>query len=115
MRVTTRHLSLAAVATAAALALSACGAANESSSGKSGISLDGAGSSAQESAMDAWRSAFQKDNTDVTVNYDPSGSGAGVEKFNAGGVDFAASDSALDRVVATKPRAVRTARRCIRS
>ncbi len=83
-------------ALALGLALSACGAANESSSsGKSGISLDGAGSSAQESAMDAWRSAFQKDNTDVTVNYDPSGSGAGVEKFNAGGIDFAASDSAL--------------------
>ena len=45
--------------------------------------------------MDAWRSAFQKDNSNVTVNYDPSGSGAGVEKFNAGGVDFAASDSSL--------------------
>ena len=85
-------------ALALGLALSACGAANESSSsGKSDISLDGAGSSAQESAMDAWRSAFQKDNTNVTVNYDPSGSGAGVEKFNAGGIDFAASDSALSQ------------------
>ena len=46
--------------------------------------------------MDAWRSRFQKDNPDVTVNYDPSGSGAGVEKFNAGGIDFAGSDSALN-------------------
>ena len=46
--------------------------------------------------MDAWRAGFQKENTGVTVNYDPSGSGAGVEKFNAGGVDFAGSDSALD-------------------
>ena len=38
----------------------------------------------------------RRTNSDVTVNYDPSGSGAGVEKFNAGGIDFAASDSALD-------------------
>ena len=90
-----RFLVPGITALALGLALSACGAANESNSGKSGISLDGAGSSAQESAMDAWRSAFQKDNTDVTVNYDPSGSGAGVEKFNAGGIDFAGSDSGL--------------------
>jgi phosphate transport system substrate-binding protein len=90
-----RFLVPGITALALGLALSACGAANESSSGKSSVSLDGAGSSAQESAMDAWRSAFQKDNPDVTVNYDPSGSGAGVEKFNAGGIDFAASDSAL--------------------
>ena len=84
-------------ALALGLALSACGASNEdSSSTSSGTTLDGAGSSAQESAMDAWRSAFQKDNSSVTVNYDPSGSGAGIEKFNAGGIDFAASDSALN-------------------
>jgi phosphate transport system substrate-binding protein len=84
------------------LALSACGASNESSGGSAsgGDSLsgklDGAGSSAQESAMDAWRAGFQKANSGATVNYDPSGSGAGVEKFNAGGVDFAGSDAALD-------------------
>jgi phosphate transport system substrate-binding protein len=83
-------------AVALGLALTACGASNESGSSKNGDALDGAGSSAQESAMDAWRSAFQKDNPDVTVNYDPSGSGAGIEKFNAGGIDFAATDSALN-------------------
>jgi phosphate transport system substrate-binding protein len=80
------------------LALTGCGAANESGGTNSKLSgkLDGSGSSAQESAMDAWRSAFQTDNAKVTINYDPAGSGAGVEKFNAGGVDFAGSDSALD-------------------
>ncbi len=90
-------------AIALGLAVSACGAGNESSgssdsSGGSKLSgkLDGAGSSAQESAMDAWRAGFQKQNSGATVNYDPSGSGAGVEKFNAGGIDFAGSDSALD-------------------
>ena len=46
--------------------------------------------------MDAWRASFQKQNSGATVNYDPAGSGAGVEKFNAGGIDFAGSDSALD-------------------
>ncbi len=90
-----------AAALALGFALSACGAGNETSNSSSGSSdlsgkLDGAGSSAQESAMDAWRAGFQKENSGVTVNYDPSGSGAGVEKFNAGGVDFAGSDAALD-------------------
>ena len=46
--------------------------------------------------MDAWRAGFQKDNSGVTVNYDPSGSGAGVEQFTAGATDFAGSDAALD-------------------
>ncbi|MEP6815819.1 MAG: phosphate ABC transporter substrate-binding protein PstS [Marmoricola sp.] len=91
------------------LALTGCGAANEkpTSSSLSG-KLDGSGSSAQESAMDAWRSAFQSANANVTINYDPAGSGAGVEKFKAGGVDFAGSDSALDptagEVAAAKKR-----------
>ena len=86
-------------ALALGLALSACGAGNEdSSTSESSLTgtLKGAGSSAQESAMDAWRAGFQGDNSDVTVNYDPSGSGAGVEQFNAGALDFAGSDSALD-------------------
>jgi phosphate transport system substrate-binding protein len=86
-------------ALALGLAVSACGAGNETgSTSDSSLSgtLKGAGSSAQESAMDAWRAGFQSANKDVTVNYDPSGSGAGVEQFNAGALDFAGSDSALD-------------------
>jgi phosphate transport system substrate-binding protein len=96
------------------LAVTACGAGNESASTSSSSSsdlsgkLDGSGSSAQESAMDAWRAGFQKANSGATINYDPSGSGAGVEKFNAGGADFAGSDSALDaekgEVAAAKER-----------
>jgi phosphate transport system substrate-binding protein len=86
-------------ALALGFAVSACGAGNETgSTSDSSLSgtLKGAGSSAQESAMDAWRAGFQSANKDVTVNYDPSGSGAGVEQFNAGALDFAGSDSALD-------------------
>ncbi|MGN6252874.1 MAG: phosphate ABC transporter substrate-binding protein PstS [Marmoricola sp.] len=101
-----RRMVLPAVATLAlGLSVTACGAANETapagdnspaSSGSISGTLKGAGSSAQESAMDAWRAAFQTSNPDVTVNYDPAGSGAGVDQFTAGGTDFAGSDKALD-------------------
>ncbi|TFD84581.1 phosphate ABC transporter substrate-binding protein PstS [Cryobacterium lactosi] len=80
----------------AALLLSGC-AANESGDQTSALSgtLDGAGSSAQASAEDVWISQFQRTNASVTINYDPTGSGAGREQFIGGGVDFAGSDSAL--------------------
>jgi phosphate transport system substrate-binding protein len=95
-----------AMALAGSLALAACGASNESDSG-SGSSdagssteqlsgtLNGAGSSAQQAAMQGWTAGFSKEQPDVTVNYDPVGSGGGREQFLAGGVDFAGSDSAL--------------------
>jgi phosphate transport system substrate-binding protein len=84
------------------LGLSACGAANEETAvntsatveGLSGT-LNGAGASSQEAAQAAWQSGFQKANADVTVNYDPVGSGGGREQFISGGVDFAGSDSYL--------------------
>ena len=89
-------------ALALGLALSACGAGNEqqaqnSSATVKGLSgtLNGAGSSAQEAAQAAWQSGFQKANADVTVNYDPVGSGGGREQFISGGVDFAGSDAYL--------------------
>ncbi|HET8561676.1 MAG TPA: phosphate ABC transporter substrate-binding protein PstS [Marmoricola sp.] len=92
------------VALVLGLSLSGCGAANESGQGSGKLTsanalsgtLKGAGSSAQEAAMDAWRAGFQKANPGVTVNYDPAGSGAGVEQFTAGATDFAGSDKALD-------------------
>ena len=46
--------------------------------------------------MAAWQAGFQTANPEVTVNYDPVGSGGGREQFIAGGVDFAGSDSYLD-------------------
>jgi phosphate transport system substrate-binding protein len=91
-------------ALALTLGLSACGAANESAAGEGdssaaaeGLSgtLNGAGSSAQEAAQAAWQAGFQTANPDVTVNYDPVGSGGGREQFIAGGVAFAGSDAYL--------------------
>jgi phosphate transport system substrate-binding protein len=103
-----RVLALGAVSLTVALGLSACGASNESSdsgtSGNGGSSssgnsmsgdLNGAGSSAQEAAMAAWKAGFQTANPDVTVNYDAVGSSGGREQFIAGGVEFAGSDSYL--------------------
>jgi phosphate transport system substrate-binding protein len=95
-----------AMALAGSLALAACGASNESDTG-SGSSdasgsaeqlsgtLNGAGSSAQQAAMQGWTAGFSKSQPDVTVNYDPVGSGGGREQFISGGVDFAGSDAAL--------------------
>lgn len=95
-----RHsrIGAAAFVGAVALALTACG-----SSGGAGAStapslsgeLNGAGSSAQESAMAAWRAGFQSLNSGATVNYDSVGSGGGRTQFLAGGVAFAGTDAAL--------------------
>jgi len=46
-------------------------------------------------AQEAWIAGFQGANPDVTINYDPTGSGAGREAFIAGGSAFAGSDSYL--------------------
>src|SRR5690606_37638359 len=70
-------------------------AADGEASGLSGT-LNGGGASSQEAAQNAWRAGFQEANPDVTVNYDPTGSGGGRENFISGGFAFAGSDSYLD-------------------
>ena len=57
--------------------------------------LNAQGSSAQKNAVDEWRKAYQQQCTGTTINYEPSGSGAGIQAFIAGTADFAGSDSAL--------------------
>ncbi len=103
-RTTLRTAAPAALALTVALGLSACGAGNEDNGDTGGGdnasdlsgTLNGAGASSQESAVQAWRAGFQTANPDVTVNYDPAGSGAGREQFIAGGVAFAGSDAFLE-------------------
>lgn len=73
---------------AVALAATACG-------GSSGNSLNGAGSTAQQKAQEAWTTAFQGQNKNLTINYNAIGSGDGRKQFEQGGVDFAGSDSYL--------------------
>ncbi|SEF10157.1 phosphate ABC transporter substrate-binding protein PstS [Jiangella alba] len=111
-----RTLAPVAVASAAALVLAACGSdpdtgnssneespdggSSEEPDGGSGGdlsgTLNGAGASSQESAVQAWIAGFQGQYPDVTVNYAPEGSGAGREQFTSGAVAFAGSDAALD-------------------
>ncbi|GAA2046046.1 phosphate ABC transporter substrate-binding protein PstS [Agromyces tropicus] len=91
----------AVIAMTAALALSSC-AANEGGSTDTAASestlsgnLVGAGASSQDSAQQAWIAGFQTANPDVTINYDPTGSGAGRDTFLSGASDYAGSDRAF--------------------
>lgn len=108
MNIALRTGALAA-ATALTLALAACTPSNEvqddptngtTPAGAVEVelsgSLNGAGASSQESAMEAWRAGFQSLNPDVTVNYDPVGSGGGRTQFADGAVSFAGSDALMD-------------------
>jgi phosphate transport system substrate-binding protein len=105
-----------AVSAAAALSLTvaACGAANEDtgSSDSSGTgsslsgTLNGAGASTQTVAQETWKAAFEGENPDATVNYDPIGSGGGREQFLAGATQFGGSDAYLkDDELAEVPEA----------
>ena len=106
---TVRHsararIAAVGIATSGALLLAGCGASNESggsaaptSGGAAAVSgtISGAGASTQQAATQAWVAGFNATNPDATINYDPSGSGAGRTQFIAGGVDYAGSDSAM--------------------
>ncbi|GAA1859656.1 phosphate ABC transporter substrate-binding protein PstS [Myceligenerans crystallogenes] len=97
----------AAMVGALALTLAACGTdpntgggSDETGEATEGSSLSGTlsggGASSQEAAMEAWRAGFQSLNPEVTVDYDPTGSGTGREQFIAGAFPFIGTDSALD-------------------
>src|SRR5687768_280970 len=98
-RTLSRRVSLT-LAIAGAVVLSGCAAVNERggvpAGGALAGTLNGAGSSAQQAAMQGWTAGFATEQPNVTVNYDPVGSGGGREQFLAGGVTFAGSDAALD-------------------
>lgn len=97
-----RIAQVGAVAAVAALALAGC-ASNEPTGNPSdgpaagGLSgeLAGGGASSQEVAVQAWTAGFQTANPEVTITYDPAGSGAGRESFQAGAFPFAGSDRAF--------------------
>jgi phosphate transport system substrate-binding protein len=99
----TRIAKIGAIGAIAALALSAC-ASNEGGGQDASADPDapvlsgelaGGGSSAQEVGVQAWAAGFQTANPDVTVTYDPVGSGAGRESFQAGAFPYAGSDRAF--------------------
>lgn len=89
---------------ALALALSGCGG-NDDDGGDGGSDVDVpdnlsgelavGGASSQEAAQNAWIVGFADIAPDVTVTYDPVGSGGGRENFISGGYAFAGSDAYL--------------------
>jgi phosphate transport system substrate-binding protein len=113
-----RRSAAAVVSVAGLLALSACGSDPESTSSSTPGASDSAstsassgadcptgtlnaeGSTAQKNAIEEVIAKYNDKCPDVTVNYNPTGSGAGVKQFIAGQVDFGGSDSALK----TKPK-----------
>lgn len=99
-----RFYRSAAIASVAAIALAACGSddsADEAGDTNGGEevsasgNLIGGGASSQEAAMTAWTSGVTEVHPDLTVQYDPVGSGAGREGFIAGQYTFAGSDAAM--------------------
>lgn len=115
---TTRTAALAATAITGALLLAACGGSSSSSSttsaaasspaasdsasgGASGGancvdgSIKASGSSAQANAMTEWINAYQTNCSGATIDYQPNGSGAGVQDFINKQTSFAGSDSAI--------------------
>ncbi|MGO3313819.1 MAG: phosphate ABC transporter substrate-binding protein PstS [Brachybacterium tyrofermentans] len=110
--------SLAALSLVGGLALSACGdssgAGSDGSDGGGAAggggyaeltgNLAGSGASSQQNAQTAWTESFmgltQAEGGDLTVTYDPTGSGTGREQFLSGQVKFAGTDAALEEELA---------------
>jgi len=101
---------LAAVAALSALSLAACSSATTTSTGASSAamsasgpalacpagSITGEGSTAQTNAIQQIIAAYNDAcKNKAKIEYNATGSGAGVKNFNAGLVDFGGSDSAL--------------------
>ncbi|MGW7530816.1 phosphate ABC transporter substrate-binding protein PstS [Amycolatopsis sp. NPDC054798] len=119
-----RPLGAVGIVASAALALTACGSdpsASNSGSGSNSAApaatgtaqvdcggkspLSAEGSSAQKNAIEVFNQAYAKKCSGQKVNYNGTGSGAGVKQFNANQVDFGGSDSPVkdaDLEAATK-------------
>jgi len=97
---------LAAIAAIALLALgvAACGSSDDTGGDDSAPAADadlsgeiaGAGASSQEAAQEAWIAGIQDASPDVSIAYDPVGSGGGREQFIAGGTDYGGTDSVFE-------------------
>jgi phosphate transport system substrate-binding protein len=108
-----RIAGVTGVALVGTLALAGCGSNNNTTASSSGApsasvaantadcgtgTLTGEGSSAQKNAIEQAITDYQTTCSGATINYNPTGSGAGIKQFTAGQVDFAGSDSALKSV-----------------
>jgi phosphate transport system substrate-binding protein len=108
-----RPMGAVGIVASAALMLAACGSdpASTNNTATSGAAsaatgtakvecggktpLSGEGSTAQKTAMDIFAQQYAKACSGQVVNYNATGSGAGVKQFNAKQVDFGGSDSPI--------------------
>lgn len=97
------------LAMAGALGLAACGSDDDGGSDGSAIGVEcvdgtiqAAGSSAQDNAMQEWIAEYQEACTGSTIQYQPVGSGAGIQQFLESTVLFAGSDSTMDDTEVTQ-------------
>lgn len=101
-----RKFVAAGAAVLCALSVSACGNSAPdgavSDDGVAGtLTLRGAGSTFIAPLVERWIADYRSARANVRVTYDAVGSGEGIERFIAGGVDFGASDAAMnDREIA---------------
>lgn len=99
---------LAGIAAAGLLTVTACGSDNStekpSASGGSGGagssecakgSLSGSGSTFQQNIEAEWIKAYGAKCSGAQINYSGTGSGAGIEQFGKGTIDFAGSDAVM--------------------
>jgi phosphate transport system substrate-binding protein len=97
----TRLTAAVALAAAGAAALGACGSSKKASSGGGGSancpsgSIAGAGSTFQKNIELQWISDFGSQCSGLKVDYQGTGSGAGIQSFINNTVDFAGSDSLM--------------------
>ena len=121
----TRSAKTAVVMAAAIAAVAACGSDKNAASpagssstagspsatsadcaGKNALSAEG--STAQQNAIGVFNQVWGQKCAGKNLSYNPTGSGAGVNQFIAGQVDFAGSDSAL-----SKDQPAEAAKRCV--
>ena len=96
-----RRSRLLVVAIGAAALLAACSSSSKPNSGGTttpggssvSATVNGAGSSFQKTYNEAAIAAFQDKNSKITINYDPTGSGAGKSALQTKTIDFAGTDS----------------------
>lgn len=97
---TIRRISAFVIAIVVAAGVAACGSSSSSSSsgganpsGGGSATLNGAGSTFAAPIYQQWGSSLKSQN--LTLNYNPVGSGAGIADLQTATVDFAGSDPAL--------------------
>jgi phosphate transport system substrate-binding protein len=93
--------ALLAITIACSLALAAaCGGgrgpgSGGAGSGSSAARVQGAGASFPAPLYQKWLSEYKKTNPAATIDYQSTGSGAGVKQFTEGTIDFGATDQAM--------------------